>query len=64
MARNYYQSYGSSYGSRGGSSWGAGGSRTVSDARLHQKSGASNGFGGYAKISNPEGSFQMRKTGK
>ena len=36
----------------------------VSAARLHQKSGASNTFGGYTKVSNSDGTFRMRKTGK
>ena len=36
----------------------------VSAARLHQKSGASNAFGGYTKVSNSDGTFRMRKTGK
>ena len=36
----------------------------VSAARLHQKSGASNTFGGYTKVSNNDGTFRMRKTGK
>lgn len=36
----------------------------VSAARLHQKSGASNAFGGYTKVSNSDGTFRMRRTGK
>lgn len=38
--------------------------RGVSSARLHQKSGSSNAFGGYAKINNGNGNFRMRKSGK
>ena len=36
----------------------------VSAARLHQKSGASNTFGGYTKVNRSDGTFRMRKTGK
>ena len=36
----------------------------VSAARLHQRSGASNAFGGYTKVNNSDGTFRMRKTGK
>ena len=36
----------------------------VSSARLHQKSGPSNAFGGYIKVNNNDGIFRMRKTGK
>jgi hypothetical protein len=39
-------------------------SSSVSAARLHQKSGASNAFGGYTKVGNSDGTFRMRKTGK
>ncbi len=39
-------------------------SRAVSSARLHQKSGTSNAFGGYAKVNHGNGTFHMRKTGK
>lgn len=38
--------------------------REVSPARLHQSSGASNAFGGYAKVNHNNGTFSMRKTGK
>lgn len=54
MAKN--QSYGSS--SKSASS------RSVSSARLQQKSGASNAFRGVAKVNHGNGSFSMRKTGK
>ena len=37
-------------------------SRGVSSARLHQKSGSSNAFGGCTKLSNPDGTFRMRKS--
>lgn len=37
---------------------------SVSSARLHQKSGTSNAFGGYTKVANNDGTFRMRKTGK
>lgn len=36
----------------------------VSAARLHQKSGASNAFGGYAKVNRSDGTFRMRKSWK
>lgn len=36
----------------------------VSSARLHQKSGLSNSFGGYAKVNHTNGTFSMRPTGK
>ncbi|WP_187994278.1 hypothetical protein [Schaalia sp. JY-X159] len=39
-------------------------SRGVSASRLHQKSGASNSFGGYTKVQNSNGSFRMRPSGK
>ena len=55
MAKN--QSYGSS--SKSGAS-----SRSVSSARLHQKSGSNNAFRGVAKVNHGNGSFSMRKTGK
>lgn len=34
----------------------------VSAARLHQKSGTSNSFGGYTKVNNGGGSFTMKPT--
>lgn len=49
------------YGSKGSSLGRAGG---VSAARLSQKSGASNAFGGYAKVKHSNGTFSMRSTGK
>lgn len=36
----------------------------VSRARLHQKTGSSNSFGGYTKVAKTDGTFRMRKTGK
>jgi hypothetical protein len=53
-------------GSSSGSSWSSGvGSasygRGVSDARLHQKSGSSNSFGGYTKVNHGNGTFSMKK---
>ena len=36
----------------------------VSKARLSQKSGAENSFGGYTKVKNTDGSYTMKKTGK
>lgn len=36
----------------------------VSAARLHQKSGSSNAFGGYTKVHQPDGTFRMRRAGK
>ena len=40
------------------------GSKAVSAARLHQKSGSSSSFGGYTKVHHNNGSFSMKKTGK
>lgn len=59
------RSYGGS-GKSGTSSTGksASSSGGVSSARLHQKSGSSNAFGGYTKVKNSDGTFQMRKSGK
>jgi len=39
-------------------------SRGVSLARLSQKSGISNSFGGYTKVNLGSGKFIMRKIGK
>lgn len=50
--------YGSSNSNSGSTSGG------VSTARLHQKSGPSNAFGGYTKVNNTDGTFRMRKSGK
>lgn len=47
--------------SRGGSGKG-GSSKGVSAARLHQRSGVSNSFGGYTKVNKGNGSFTMKKT--
>lgn len=38
--------------------------RSVSAARLHQKSGSGNAFGGYMKVNHSNGTFSMRKSGK
>jgi hypothetical protein len=45
--------------------WGKGSSsaRSVSAARLHQKSGTSNSFGGYTKVNRGNGSFMMKPIG-
>ena len=53
-----------SYGSSNKSSSSRSSSGGVSTARLHQKSGSSNAFGGYTKVSKSDGSFTMRKTEK
>lgn len=55
--------------STGGTSNGGSGSsgssfREVSAARLHQKAGPSNAFGGYAKVKNADGTFRMKESGK
>lgn len=49
--------------SRGGSSKSSYSSKGVSAARLHQKSGTSNSFGGYTKVNKGGGNFAMKKTG-
>lgn len=54
MARN---------GSRGGYSKGSSTSKGVSAARLHQKSGSRDSFGGYTKVNKGHGAFTMKKTG-
>ncbi|MCC3300680.1 hypothetical protein [Arthrobacter sp. zg-Y895] len=38
--------------------------RTVSPARLQQKSGTTNAFGGYEKVQHSDGTFSMSKTEK
>jgi hypothetical protein len=38
--------------------------KKVSPARLHQKSGTSNSFGGYTKVNKGGGNFTMKPTGK
>lgn len=50
-------------GSRGSSSKGSSASKGVSAARLHQKSGSTNSFGGYTKVNKGNGAFTMKKTG-
>lgn len=37
--------------------------RKVRSARLSQKSGTRNAFGGYTKVNKGNGSFTMKKTG-
>lgn len=54
MAKNF-----SKGGSMGRSSSSA---KAVSSARLSQKSGASNSFGGYTKVNLGNGNFTMKKT--
>lgn len=49
------------YSGRGGYSRGST-SRGVSSARLSQKSGPANSFGGYTKVNKGNGSFTMKKT--
>jgi hypothetical protein len=66
MAKRYSsRSYGSSK-SYSGKNYGSSGSssRRVSSARLHQKSGSGNSFGGYTKVKQGDGAFKMRKTGR
>ena len=46
-----------------GKSKGSPSSKGVGAARLHQKSGSSNSFGGYTKVNKGNGSFAMKKTG-
>ena len=62
---------GHSRGDSGKSSGGAGSSnssnssfRDVSAARLDQRSGSNNSFGGYTKVNRGDGTFRMRPTGK
>lgn len=51
----------SSKGGRGGGGKGSSGyGRGVSQARLGQKTGSSNAFGGWAKVQKPNGDFRMR----
>ena len=67
MAKGYGRiSSGGSSGGRGYRNAGSSsrGSRGVSPARLSQKTGSSNAFGGYAKVKNADGTFRMRSTGK
>lgn len=49
--------------SRGGHSKSSNSSTGVSAARLHQKSGSSNSFGGYTKVNRGNGNFTMKKAG-
>ncbi len=51
-------------GSRGSGAGKSSGSKAVSAARLHQKSGSGSSFGGYTKVNHGNGSFSMKKTGK
>lgn len=48
---------------RGGGGKSSYSSKGVSAARLHQKSGTSNSFGGYTKVNKGNGTFTMKKTG-
>ena len=38
--------------------------RSVSSARLQQKSGPSHAFGGYTKVSYSDGTYRMRPSGR
>jgi hypothetical protein len=38
--------------------------KNVSPARLSQRSGSSNAFGGYAKVNYGSGTYRMRPSGK
>lgn len=40
----------------------AGGKKPEGSARLHQKSGAVNAFGGYKKVDHGNGAFSMKRT--
>ncbi len=51
-------------GNRGSGAGKSSGSKAVSAARLHQKSGSGSSFGGYTKVNHGNGSFSMKKTGK
>jgi len=51
-------------GSSGKGSSSKGSSKGVSDARLKQKSGSSNSFGGYTKVNKGGGAFTMKPSGK
>jgi len=48
----------------GKGSKGKGSSKGVSGARLKQKSGSSNSFGGYTKVNKGGGAFTMKPSGK
>lgn len=50
--------------SSGSSRHGNSSTKSVSPARLHQQSGTSHAFGGYAKVNHSNGTFSMRRTGK
>lgn len=56
MAKNYNKSSSSG---RSSSS-----TKTVSSARLSQKSGTNNSFGGYTKVKLGNGEFTMKKSGR
>jgi hypothetical protein len=51
-------------GRRHGATGAAGASKGVSAARLSQKSGAANAFGGYAKVKHANGTFSMKRAGR
>ncbi|MCK5929056.1 MAG: hypothetical protein KAG80_12750 [Nocardioides sp.] len=38
--------------------------KSVSAARLSQRSGSRHAFGGYTKVNQSNGTFRMRKTGR
>lgn len=54
----------SKHGKAGKQGSGARSGKSVSDARLHQRSGVDNSFGGYAKINEGGGKFRMYRTGR
>lgn len=60
-AKSGWSSAGRSASSAGKSGSSSGG---VSAARLQQKSGSNNAFGGYTKVNYGNGSFRMRPSGK
>lgn len=66
MANRYSNSssYRPTSSSRSGGSIRSNTSRAVRPARLSQKSGAQNAFGGFMKISHSNGTFSMKRTGK
>lgn len=61
MAKGH-SSRASSRSSSGGRAKSGSSARTTSAARLHQKSGSSNSFGGYTKVNHNNGTFSMRRT--
>lgn len=52
------------YRSHGGSHHSRSTVHSVSAARLHQKTGVSNAFGGYTKVNHHNGTFSMHRLGK